>query len=349
MRVPGFTKPVPAGRLEIPVPAGRLEITDLLIDRDPSTGSRLPVRRSELVARFEKHNQRTAARICRGLPANEDVLDESATDGLMLRIHCELQRLGEELQLPRLVAEQLAPWVSQLQREEQTPVRILDIGCGLGHVLRWLAWHETLGPAVELVGVDLNSALVSGAVALSRAERLKVEFLVGDALTSRTAPDPPRTIVISTGLLHHLGSEDLPEFFASHRRLGIAAFAHWDIEPSGWTTVGAWMFHRGRMREAVSRHDGVMSARRAHPASVLLDAAAKGAGDYRVFCGSTSRAVRRTARRSALVPPARPLENSRRSTHQRPRRGRGWQRGQRKLDRFMKGSRQIGVPQRRHG
>jgi hypothetical protein len=61
-------------------------------------------------------------------------------------------------------------------------------------------------------------------------------------------------------------------------------FAHWDISPGPWATAGAWMFHQARMREAVSRHDGVMSARRAHSAGILLAAARQGAPDYRVDC-----------------------------------------------------------------
>jgi D-alanyl-D-alanine carboxypeptidase len=35
--------------------------------------------------------------------------------------------------------------------------------------------------------------------------------------------------------------------------------------------------------------------------------------------------------------------------HARPVRGRGWQAGQEKADRFMKASRRTGVPQRGHG
>jgi len=69
----------------------------------------------------------------------------------------------------------------------------------------------------------------------------------------------------------------------------VAAFAHWDIAPCFWSTLGAWVFHRARMREAVSRHDGVLSARRAHPAETLLAAAERGAPRYRVRVDEGSR------------------------------------------------------------
>lgn len=50
------------------------------------------------------------------------------------------------------------------------------------------------------------------------------------------------------------------------------------------TRLGAWVFHRARMRVALSRHDGNLSARRAHPAAVLLAAVAEGTPGYAAQC-----------------------------------------------------------------
>ena len=55
------------------------------------------------------------------------------------------------------------------------------------------------------------------------------------------------------------------------------------------------------MREAVSRHDGVLSARRAHPAATLLAAARAGADEYHVSCADTP------AWRPSLVHVLRPI------------------------------------------
>jgi len=136
---------------------------------------------------------------------------------------------------------------------------------------------------VELIGIDLNPVLVVEAARLAMAEKLDCRFEHGDGLADGVAVnDGARTVVISTGLLHHLPGPDLPEFFATQARLGVAAFAHWDIVPCAWSTLGAWVFHQARMRERVSRHDGVMSARRSHRAGVLLAAARSGAPGYQV-------------------------------------------------------------------
>lgn len=259
---------------------GPLEITDLLWSTD-SEGSRVPVAVDEAIEQLLSRGQRKAARLVRSMPAVDGYLDGDYADRLGLRVHCELQRLGEELQLGHRVADLLVPTVRRLQQSGGGPVRIVDIGCGLGYVIRSMAANAVFDGHVDLVGVDLNPVLIQEAGQLAAREDLDCRFVLGDALSPGVAiADGPRTIVISTGFLHHLSETDLVTTFARQADLEIAAFAHWDIAPCLWSTLGAWVFHQARMREPVSRHDGVLSARRAHPANVLLDAARSGAPAY---------------------------------------------------------------------
>ncbi|GAA4452547.1 methyltransferase domain-containing protein [Phytohabitans houttuyneae] len=261
-----------AGRTPTPPP---VEITDLLWEWDAS-GTRRPVA-------VEAAGQRRAARLVRRMPARDGLLDPAAVDALLLRVHYELQRLEEELQLGRRIAQTVAPWVRDLGGGR--PVRVVDVGCGLGYVLRWLAAHRPLGPDVELVGVDLNRHLVAHAADLAAAEGLPCRFVAGDAFAPGVAVDGGTPcVMVSSGLLHHLPAGALPSFFAAQNRLGVAAFAHWDVRPGPWSTLGAWVLHAARMREPVSRHDGVLSVRRAHPAAALLEAARAGAPGYEVAC-----------------------------------------------------------------
>ncbi|WP_299441459.1 class I SAM-dependent methyltransferase [uncultured Phycicoccus sp.] len=273
-RLHGHREPDPALRRDA------VEITDLLWRIDEA-GRRLPVRRSEVVERLLASGQRKAARTVARMPARDDVLDDEWVDALGIRVHCELQRLVEELQFPRRVAALLAPLLDDLRAGGGGPVRVVDLGCGLGYVVRSLAHRGLLGPGVELVGVDLNPVLVAEADRLARAEELDCRFVHGDALRPGVAvDDPARTVVISSGVLHHLSPESLTALARAEAALGLAAWAHWDIAPCGWSTLGAWIFHQARMREPVSRHDGVLSARRAHPAEVLLATARSGAPEY---------------------------------------------------------------------
>lgn len=270
------------------VAARLLEITDLLWEVDPD-GVPVGVAKADVLRRLRERGQRHAARIVSAFPEADGVLDPDYVDDLGFRVHCELQRLGEELQLGRRIAALLGPVVEAVRGRGAGPVRVIDVGCGLGFVVRAMAASVTLGDDVELVGVDLNPVLVSGARRLAEREGLACHFLQGDALRPGVAVDEgTRCIVISSGLLHHLPESGLPDFFAAQARLGVAAFAHWDIAPCLWSTLGAWVFHQARMREPVSRHDGVVSARRSYPAGVLAAAARAGAPGYdvRVLEGS---------------------------------------------------------------
>lgn len=263
--------------------ATRLEITDLLWPVD-AAGERLPVAKAEVLARLAAAGQRRAVRIVARMPAADGLLEASYVDALGLRVHCELQRLSEELQMGRRVAALLLPIINSLRDSARgEPIRVVDVGCGLGYVVRWLAATSALGDGVELVGVDLNSALIGQAARLANRESLSCRFVRGDALELGVAVERgDRTVVMSTGLLHHLPGPELMDFFGAHDRLEAAAFAHWDIAPCAFATLGAWMLHQTRMREPVSRHDGVLSARRAHPAPVLKAAAEAGAPGYAV-------------------------------------------------------------------
>lgn len=261
--------------------ADHLEITDLLWSLDEA-GERNAVTRDGVVRILHARGQKRAARIVADLPVTEaGELDPASVDALGLRIHFELQRLGEELQLWHRTVALIGELLPRLVSEPSSSVRLVDVGCGTGHVLRSIAHHRALPPNVELVGVDLNPVLVNEARRLASAEGLDCHFVTGDAFAEGgVIEDGRRTIVISTGLLHHLSQDELAAFFSGHAQRHVAAFAHWDIAPCLWSTLGAWMFHQARMREPISRHDGLLSARRAHPAGVLLAAAQRGAPTY---------------------------------------------------------------------
>lgn len=244
-----------------------VEITDHLVERD-GDGRRLPVRRDELVDRLRVAGDRRAARLVAELPAPGGVLDEDAVDRLLVAVHLEIQRLSEEFRHGRRVWGLVRPLVASLRAAGVAPpYRVVDLGCGSGFVVRWLAAHVD-DPDVELVGVDLEATLVDEARRLAEIEQLRCRFEVGDALDPQVAA----SIVVSTGVLHHLRGEALDRFFAAHDRPSLQGFVHLDFQPSPLAGAGAWLFHRTRARLAVSRHDGVVSARRSHDRVRLAEA-----------------------------------------------------------------------------
>ncbi|THA32799.1 class I SAM-dependent methyltransferase [Streptomyces sp. A1547] len=253
-----------------------LEISDLITVTDPASGARLPVRRAEVVRRLREAGDPRAARIVAALPADrDDVLDPHAVDRMMIGVHTELQRLSEELRIGERLVHVLRPLFAALratagQRGPAEPLRLVDIGSGLGYLVRWLAATGALGPGVELVGVDLDAALVGEAERLARAEELDCRFVHGNAFDLPEAA----TVYVSTGVLHHFRGPALAEFFRAQATSPALAFCHFDIAATRLAPIGAWVFHRARMRHPLGRHDGVASALRAHTDETLLSAAA---------------------------------------------------------------------------
>lgn len=113
------------------------------------------------------------------------------------------------------------------------------------------------------------------AARLAADEGLDCRFVHGDAFA---LPESAATIYVSNGLLHHMRGADLAAFFVAQDAAGARAYCHFDIAATRLAPFGAWVFHRARMREPLGRHDGVASARRAHPDRDLLTAAEAAGG-----------------------------------------------------------------------
>lgn len=246
------------------------EITDLIVDFDPQTLERLPVRKSAVLERFGALGDAFAQAVVRALPDVDGVLDPAAVDRLMVRTHCEMQRISEEFDHGRRVLELLAPVLAALRAGGvPPPYRVVDIGCGTGYAIRWLAHCRELPGDVELTGVDYNRALVEEARRLAGLEKLTCNFEVANAFRL----DRPAAVLMSTGVLHHFRDDGLAAFLGQHAAGPARAFVHFDFQPTPVAVPGAWAFHVLRMTLPIAHHDGVLSAARAHPAATLLAAA----------------------------------------------------------------------------
>ncbi|MFO0760221.1 MAG: class I SAM-dependent methyltransferase [Byssovorax sp.] len=225
------------------------------------------------MARLRANGQGRAARYVATLPAPGGVLDQAHCEAILLRAHTELQRLSEELLQADRIRLVLVPLLAALREAGvKPPLRVVDIGCGLGYVVRALAAHGRLGRDVELVGCDMNPLLIRTAQRLAEEESLACELRVANAF--RLAE--PAHIFMSTGAVHHFRGPALDAFFTGQR--DAWAFLHSDTQPSALSALGSWIFHQARMREPLARHDGVVSAARSHPAPVLLAAARQQTG-----------------------------------------------------------------------
>ena len=253
------------------------EISDAIVSFDPNTLQRKPVKKSDILVQFTELGNHEAVRIVQQIPEQDGALDPAAVDKILITAHCEMQRMSEEFQHGRRVAELLKPILNALRHGgRQSPIRIVDIGCGTGFVVRWLAANGSLGDDVELMGVDFNVALVNEAQRLAAIENLRCKFAVANAFQL----DEPATIFISTGILHHFRDQDLSYLLQQHCRQETCAFIHFDFHSSPMAPLGSWLFHAVRMREPLAKHDGVLSAVRAHKSRYLLDVTRSAAPEF---------------------------------------------------------------------
>lgn len=260
------------------LPADVPEISDAIVSFDPETLARRAVVKQTLVREFLSLGDRRAARIVEAIPERDGVLDADAVDRILITSHCEMQRISEEFQHGQRVLELLHPLLITLREASvfKRPLRIVDIGCGTGYVIRWLAANAALGKDVELIGADYNVALVEEARRLANVEGLSCSFRVANAFQLAE----PASVYLSTGILHHFRGDALTQFFRQHEEPATSAYLHFDFQPTRVAPFGSWLFHTVRMRQPLAKHDGVLSAVRAHSGQTLLRAAQAGAPGF---------------------------------------------------------------------
>lgn len=236
----------------------RLEISDIIVQYEPSSLRRLPVSRDEAI---HKSSSRYAESIISAIPHNNGILCENAVDQILLDSHKELQRLCEEFYHAQRISKIIQSMVQSIRSMGiQRKIRLVDIGCGIGYILRWLAANQIASDDLTLIGVDFNAALIDHAQKLARAENLQVEFKVANAFHLDLSVD----IFISSGVLHHFPKQKLDLFFEQQAKCKPLGFAHFDPQNSWATPIGSFIFHFSRMRTPLARYDGWLSAVRAH-------------------------------------------------------------------------------------
>jgi SAM-dependent methyltransferase len=103
------------------------------------------------------------------------------------------------------------------------PIRILDVGCGNGDMLRTIADDaRKSGLSCELTGMDANAFTISHAQQLS-VNYPEINYLCADVFETLKGNEP-YDIILCTLTLHHFKDEDiltLLQGFSKHSRLGF--------------------------------------------------------------------------------------------------------------------------------
>jgi len=150
-------------------------------------------------------------------------------------------------------------WLAERQIRASAGDRILDIGCGPGHLLDVL-------PAVSYVGFDLSEAYVEAA---------RAHYGERGHFFHASVSDPPRIefgtfdIVMAKGVLHHLDDDEATSMFDfSYRALRVGGrlvtFDGCFVE--GQSPIARFLLRRDRGLYVRSREQYEQLARKAFPA-----------------------------------------------------------------------------------
>jgi SAM-dependent methyltransferase len=140
------------------------------------------------------------------------------------------------------------------------PLRIVDVGCGYGEMLRRIEhWAGRRGLAVALTGVDLNPQAVRAAREATPAGS-RIEWCVGDACSCAAAGEAD--VVISSLLTHHLKEPEIVRFLIWMERTARVGWFISDLHrmPTPHRIFGAVM--RFGWWHPFTRPDGLASIRR---------------------------------------------------------------------------------------
>jgi hypothetical protein len=114
------------------------ELSDLIVEFVRHTFERRDVMGHAVLDALSPGRRSTARRVLAGLTGSAGTLDRLSVDAVLVRSHLELQRLHEEVHVGAMMRDLVKPMIG-LAREairDRRPVRIVDLGCGLGFVLR---------------------------------------------------------------------------------------------------------------------------------------------------------------------------------------------------------------------
>jgi SAM-dependent methyltransferase len=168
------------------------------------------------------------------------------------------------------------PQLRRIGRE----VRLLDIGCGYGDMLRRIErWAADLGVPIQLIGVDINANAIRAARE-STPESSRIRWVLGDVCTAPETQDVD--LVTSCGVFHHLDEEEIVRLLVwmnSTARIG------WYITDLHRKPVPYHVFDllmRGPWWHRFIRPDGLRSIRRSFLAEDWRRMCAKAGIDLRV-------------------------------------------------------------------
>ena len=165
--------------------------------------------------------------------------------------------------------------IKQLMTDRMKVYHIVDLGCGSGDVLKYIArWARSNKFQVKLTGIDRNQD------AIKYLNRNCSDYPEISGITSDykdfLETEPKIDIVHCSLFCHHLNDGELLEFFSYLKIYARDGFVINDLQRSSIAYYSVWFLTRLLRGSTLSQHDGPVSVLRAftrHELIILLQTA----------------------------------------------------------------------------
>jgi SAM-dependent methyltransferase len=184
-----------------------------------------------------------------------ELMDDFSLRGTMLRGALDQvakvnRRLGGNAATFQALRRLLSDWPAG------KTVRIADIGCGNGDMLRAVAdWGNSGGISMRLTGIDANRDALDYARTLS-AKYPDIGFSRLDVLNETL---PEADIVLITLTLHHFGNGQIESLLAKLQRATTLAVIVNDLQRSRTAYILFKLYCLAFVRNEMAREDGLVS------------------------------------------------------------------------------------------
>lgn len=150
-------------------------------------------------------------------------------------------------------------WLEQFTAIQETPLHIVDVGCGAGDMLRRIQrWAKRKRFPVRLTGIDLNPHATQTARELGT--EANIEWVTTDALSY--VPQIKADLIISALFTHHLSDHRIVDFLCWMERTARQGWFVNDLHRSQTSYYAFKLLARVMRWHHFVQHDGPVSIRR---------------------------------------------------------------------------------------
>jgi SAM-dependent methyltransferase len=152
--------------------------------------------------------------------------------------------------------------IKQLITDRQKIYHIVDLGCGSGDVLKYIArWARSNKFQVKLTGIDRNPDAIKY-LNINCSDYSEISGIVSD-YKDFLETGPKIDIVHCSLFCHHLKDNELLELFSYLKIYALDGFVINDLQRSSVAYYTVWFLTRLLRGSTLSQHDGPVSVLRA--------------------------------------------------------------------------------------